>query len=278
MFGSKPFFQVEPTTACNLNCEICMRSWLNRPIGFMDFNGFKKLLNLNHPTYIGFHGWGEPLLHNQIYDMIAYASSRKITTSLITNGTLLDEKKIRKLFSSGLKEFAFGVYKFERLEKVSEKILLTTNLKKEFKLKDPKIFLDITVYEGNVDEIPKIVEEASMLGVEAINLHRLFNQHNPSFKALDEEKEAKLFGEIKTLAKKLKLQTFLPSKHTNPCRVVKYGIYITWDFKVTPCCFLPKEYLADALSAKVKDIVKSQPYKDFVKNMGKHTVCSKCII
>ncbi|RLI24631.1 MAG: radical SAM protein [Candidatus Hecatellales archaeon] len=278
MFWGKPILQVEPTTACNLNCEICMRSWLKRPNGFMSTEGFRRLVDLNRPAYVGFHGWGEPLLHNQICEMIAYAASRHATTSLITNGTLIDEGKASKLIDAGLKELAFGVYRLSRLQEISDKIALIVKLKQKLRVKHPKIFLDITVYRDNAGEIPHIVREAVKMGVEAVNIHRLFNHHNPKFKVLDEDEEETLFRRLKGLADSMGFDLLLPKKHSIPCRVAKYCIYVTWDFKVTPCCFLPTLNLANALETKISSIVKSKAYREFLANMSRHEVCRKCII
>lgn len=278
MFGGRPILQVEPTNYCNLDCDICMRKWLKRPLGFMSLEGFRRLIDLNMPIYVAFHGWGEPLLHDQIYDMILYASSKKIQTSLITNGTLINKKNAGRLLSLGLKELAFGVYRLERLKEISKKIRIVADLKSKLGLKKPKIFLDITVYSQNREDILEIVEEAPRLGIEAINLHRIFNLHNPSFETLTNAEEMKLFQKVKKLAKRFNLKLVLPKKHTTPCRIAKYAIFVTWDFKVTPCCFMPEQYLANGLKVKVKDIVKSEQYKSFIKNMGKHPVCSRCVI
>jgi len=74
--------QAELTNDCNLNCKICMRRYLDREIGYMSFENFKKL-PLNKFKEIAFHGWGEPLLHPQLFDMIRFAKSIGIKTSLI---------------------------------------------------------------------------------------------------------------------------------------------------------------------------------------------------
>ena len=278
MFGGRPILQVEPTNYCNLDCDICMRKWLKRPLGFMSLEGFRRLIDLNMPIYVAFHGWGEPLLHDQIYDMILYASSKKIQTSLITNGTLINKQNAGRLLNLGLKELAFGVYRLERLREISKRIRIVADLKSKLGLKKPKIFLDITVYSQNREDVLEIVEEAPRLGIEAINLHRIFNLHNPSFEALTNAEEIKLFQKVKKLAKRFNLKLVLPKKHTIPCRIAKYCIFVTWDFKVTPCCFMPEQHLANGLKVKVKDIVKSEQYKGFIKNMGKHPICSRCII
>ncbi len=275
---SKPIIQIEPTNYCNQSCDICMRSYQRRKLGFMDVEEFKKFIDVNKPFYVGLHGWGEPLLHKGICDMIRYAASRGSITSLITNGTLLDGEVAKDLITSGLRELVFGVYRIEKLEKISSNIRNVVELKRELGLNKPKIFLDITVYEENRAEVLEIIERGASLGVEAINLHRIFNLHNPSHRALGRDEEKALFKEAKKLSKALGLKIVLPKDHKIPCRVAKYSIFITWDFAYTPCCFMPEECFAEGSRVRIRDVVSSKAYKEFIKNMAENPVCSKCII
>ncbi|RLF10492.1 MAG: hypothetical protein DRJ98_05950 [Thermoprotei archaeon] len=277
MFG-RPIIQVEPTNHCNENCDICVRRYQKRELGFMDFDDFKRFVDLNRPYYLGFHGWGEPLLHEKIHDMVAYAASKGSITSLITNGTLVSYEELRRLFNSGLKELAFGVYRVEKLKRISKKVEYAVKIKRELHLKKPRLFLDIAFYEGNVDEVPAIIEEGRRLGIEAINLHRVFNPYDESIMPLSKERERELMTKVKKISKELGLKISLPGKHSLPCRVAKFSIFITWDFKITPCCFLPDLSFAHGPSIKVSDIVGSQSYKAFLKSMSKNTICSRCTL
>lgn len=109
-------------------------------------------------------------------------------------------------------------------------------------------------------------------------LHRLFNVYkvDPSLKYPSDEEERELFIEVRKLASELKLELYLPPKHTFPCRIVKHSVFVTAEGKVTPCCFLPELYLGDALEQGVGEVLRSKAYADFVKNMKKHPICSKC--
>ena len=57
-----------------------------------------------HPdTTLRYLAWGEPMLHKNLADMIAYSKQRGVgMTNLITNGTVLDEKNSADLISAGL--------------------------------------------------------------------------------------------------------------------------------------------------------------------------------
>src|SRR6185503_6165116 len=56
-----------------------------------------------HTLYIRYTSNGEPLVHPGIYDMLDYAVRRSgVFVTLTTNGTTMNEKRVRKLLESGL--------------------------------------------------------------------------------------------------------------------------------------------------------------------------------
>jgi len=270
--------QVEPTGACNLDCKICMRRNLERSIDTLSFDNFKRILDSGNFRYVGLHGWGEPLLNQQLFDMIEYAESKGVFTNLTTNGTLVREN-IDSILSSGLREIAFGVYDRALFSSQSSpQIKDLTKEKKRRGLEKPKTYLDITIYQDNLSQIPDLVKLAPELWIDAIILHRLFNVYkvDPAIKYISIEEEERLFVEVRELAKVLKLELYLPPKHSFPCQIVKRSIFVTVQGGVTPCCFLPEFSLGNALESGVGETMRSKAYIDFVKNMKGHPICSKC--
>jgi MoaA/NifB/PqqE/SkfB family radical SAM enzyme len=68
---------VEPTSRCNLNCEICIRNSWTEIQGDMTGETFGCLLEslrrIEYKPVICFGGFGEPLLHPNIVEMVARA-------------------------------------------------------------------------------------------------------------------------------------------------------------------------------------------------------------
>lgn len=54
-----------------------------------------------HPT-VFFGGLGEPLFHTQTVEMVAEVKALGVEVDLITNGTLLDDKRSKGLIEAGL--------------------------------------------------------------------------------------------------------------------------------------------------------------------------------
>ncbi|NPA69456.1 MAG: radical SAM protein [Crenarchaeota archaeon] len=264
--------QVETTNDCILNCRICMRRKMRRPVGYMDFDEFKKL-PLNGFEEICLHGWGEPLLHPRIFDFVRYVKSLGKKASLCTNGFLVEEK-IDEIFESGLDELAFGLYTLKGRDKVLKAIEEVVKEKKK-RGKGPTIYLDVTIFRESVEEIPEIVKFGIDVGVDGIVLHRIFNIYGvePGIEYIDSKTEKELFRKVKEIGGD---KVYLPTKHTIPCRVVLFTIFVTWDFKQFPCVFLHDRedaYLGDART-DLKTLL--DRHISFVKRMRKHEICRKC--
>jgi MoaA/NifB/PqqE/SkfB family radical SAM enzyme len=269
--------QIEVTTSCNLNCKICMRHNLERPASSLSLGDFKRVLASGNFRYVGLHGWGEPLLNQQLFEMIRYAESKGVSTNLTTNGTLI-RSKIDSILSSGLREIAFGIYDRELFLQNLPQIKELIGEKNRHGSKIPKTYLDITIYKENLAQILDLVGLASELPVDAVILHRLFNVHkvDPSVEYISAEEEEELFAKVRQLARILKLEIYLPPKHSFPCRIVERSIFVTAEGRITPCCFLPEFYVGNAFEQGIKKSMSSKAYTEFVRNMKKHPICSKC--
>jgi sulfatase maturation enzyme AslB (radical SAM superfamily) len=86
---------VEPTNACNLECRTCIRNVWDEPSGWMTDSTFecivKGLRDFSPTPTVFFGGFGEPLAHPNIVEMVAQVKALGASVELITNGTLLTE-------------------------------------------------------------------------------------------------------------------------------------------------------------------------------------------
>lgn len=101
---------IRPTQGCNLRCVMCPQWGDNgvftkkpelskREVTTEEIKKFIDDIAIFNP-YIYFSG-GEPLINQDIFDLISYASSKHLVTSMNTNGTYLYENA-EKLIKSGL--------------------------------------------------------------------------------------------------------------------------------------------------------------------------------
>lgn len=107
------------SSPCNLRCVNCPMTHLpsirktvgpdGGPAPFLKSEYYRKLTEecLSHASgsfkpRIRISGYGEPLVHPEMVEMIEYSCARGVPTSLITNGQLLDVEKSRRLVEAGI--------------------------------------------------------------------------------------------------------------------------------------------------------------------------------
>jgi radical SAM protein with 4Fe4S-binding SPASM domain len=117
--------EISESGMCNRKCHFCPRSdpdYEHRN-EFIEFSLFKKLCDeLQSLEFSGlfiFSGFVEPLLDKNIYKLIAYAKKKlpKARIEIITNGDVLNEKRLKKLYDSGLDRMQVSLYDGEEQHK-----------------------------------------------------------------------------------------------------------------------------------------------------------------
>jgi MoaA/NifB/PqqE/SkfB family radical SAM enzyme len=97
---------IEPTSRCNLTCEICIRKSWKEPMGDMDAATFDRLADelrrFPHLDSVMFGGFGEPTIHPDILRMVRVVKGLGVRVEMVTNGTLLDDAMLTGLMKSGL--------------------------------------------------------------------------------------------------------------------------------------------------------------------------------
>ena len=103
---------LELTNHCNLNCPFCPRQHMDYPLGFMDSDLFRRLVDelaaLGTTTLVPFFR-GEPLLHRDCLVLLAYAKAKSFTIQLATNGQMLTEEIARSFVEMGIDFVSFSV-------------------------------------------------------------------------------------------------------------------------------------------------------------------------
>ena len=113
--------EISDSGTCNRSCSFCPRSDKNWIKEFDNKEFIKpqlhesivsQLRELEYNGIVVYSGFNEPLLNKNIYKNISqtrsYLPNAKI--ELITNGDVLNEKRILKLFESGLSTLLISVY------------------------------------------------------------------------------------------------------------------------------------------------------------------------
>ena len=126
--------EISESGTCNRKCSFCPRSspdWVDKK-EFIDQDLHTKLCNelsdLNYKGTLRYSGFVEPLLDKNIFNLITYAKKKLPHTNIemVTNGDVLNEKRLIKLYESGLTKLLISVYDgpedVEKFQKMFDKL------------------------------------------------------------------------------------------------------------------------------------------------------------
>ena len=97
---------IEPTNECNLNCRTCVRNVWQEPMGTMSDTVFDRVIeglrDFSPPPTVFFGGFGEPLFHPKIIEMVSRTKGIGARVEMITNGMLLTSDVSWRLLTAGI--------------------------------------------------------------------------------------------------------------------------------------------------------------------------------
>lgn len=129
---------LEVTGRCNKDCSYCPREWLPshrnldmemKTINYL-IDNFPKSVKWCHPQ-----GYGEPLLHPQIVDIVQALTDKKIKTKFFTNSSLLDHELTQGLGKAGLNQIVFSLHDYDSQSQEHFNILMACKYFERYKTK-----------------------------------------------------------------------------------------------------------------------------------------------
>ena len=174
---------VEPTSACNLNCPVCVRNAWDEPTGTMAMATYRRLVDglRDVPSLrtMAFWGLGEPLLHPEIVEMVAAATRLGAETELITNAVLLDRETAKGLVTAGLdllvvsvegssSESHAGVQSGTDLAVVQENVAELRAARRDSGGDKPEIGIEFVLTRRNASRLPDLRRLARSMGASLI--------------------------------------------------------------------------------------------------------------
>ncbi len=110
---------IEITNICNMNCSFCPKS--TRYKEYMSLNNFENILIKikDYTDYIYLHVKGEPLMHNEISEILDLCKKYKLRVNITTNGTLIKEKEEILKNSDAIRQINISLHSFEDIENIS---------------------------------------------------------------------------------------------------------------------------------------------------------------
>lgn len=186
--GYPAFLVVEPTNICNLKCPLCPtgQGLRSRPKGKMSLINFRKIIDEagDYLYSLRLENWGEPLLNEDIFDIIISAKLKKISTSFNTNFSVLDKKNAERLVLSGLDHIKISLdgasqksYAKYRVggdfNRVINNIRLLLQVRSELNRQNPFIEIQFIVMKHNEGDLDQVKKLCFALGVDGLLIENL---------------------------------------------------------------------------------------------------------
>jgi radical SAM protein with 4Fe4S-binding SPASM domain len=220
----------EITQRCNLSCCYCYNVWKNRPRyprGELATRDIKRLLEKavaeSRCRLVTLTG-GEPLLREDIVDVVRFVRGLGVEVNLISNGTLLESGAVRSLVQAGVRMFELPLLSARRethnrlvggdaFDRVTEAVA-------DVKLAGGLAVAVFIAMEDNIGDFEEVTELAFVLGVDGIMLNRF----NPGGEGA--RRAAELLPSPAAMSRALEVADRA---------VEKYGIPVSSSIALQPC-------------------------------------------
>ena len=292
---------IEPTTGCNFRCTMCQVSSPNFISKNLDYEMFKKTIDDNKQLLkIKLQGMGEPLINNNFYDMVEYASKYSIASEITTNGSLLNDKNIKKLQNSNLSRITVSIDGatseiFEKIRIKSDFKTVISNCKNlinayKKKIIRPEISAWCVVQKDNVSEFKDIYNLCKEIGFDKLTYQfHLSGWGKTEWYNINKNKKVEIESlkeQIEEVKKKgasegLKVNIFEENllSFTKQCVWPWESSYISKTGDVVPCCIIGDEKVVsfgNINKSPFKEIWNSDNYKNFRSDIKKNKIPSYC--
>lgn len=158
----------------------------------MSFETFETIAKyFKNVNLVHLQGWGEPLLHERIFEMIEIAKQTS-EVSITTNGMLLNTETCDRLLKLEIDYVAISVagatpsiHENIRRKTVFAKLIENTHRLIKKRKDKPKVIFTFLMNSKNIQDLPSLVDLGSRVGVDEIiatNLDYIFDEITDNLK------------------------------------------------------------------------------------------------
>jgi len=268
---------IETSLACNLECPMCLNKELpTGQKGTMDFGLYKKIIDEARlfVNDINIHHRGEPLLNNNLAEMIVYAKRSGLSVRFHTNATLLSGDKAEQILAAAPDLVSFSIDGFQKdiyeeirigahFETTVANIIDFVKMRNQRKLSKPYVVvekIDFPRYEhkAKISTVNELTRTFKCSGVNEVIVKKEYR------------------WTVESLPDALGMRTY------KACTFPWYAMVICWDGTVTAC---PQDYMAgiqlgNVKEKTIKEIWNDTPYlqlrQNLTHNIASLSLCRKC--
>lgn len=249
---------IEVTTRCNFDCTTCIRNSWDDELGHMDVKVFSALVDqlkeLPDLQTVHFGGFGEPLSHTYIFEMIKDIKELGLKVELITNGSLLTEDAAKKLVDLKLDTLFISLDGpdeeiYNDIRKGADFTSVVTNIKAFNRIKsergssNPDLGIEFVVMKSNYHKLPlmaKLVDELKARQLLVTNVLPYCEELKDEI-VYDLDDTAPLFN-----SPLLTVRAHMPNMKIRTERYCNFienkALAVTWEGNVAPCYALMHIY------------------------------------
>ena len=268
---------IEVTTACNLNCQTCIRHSWSDPAAHMPDATFERILQsldtLPQLERVVFTSFGEPFYHPRFLDRVAAIRQRGLAVTIGSNGLLLSDSTWRQLINLGVDQVIVSIdgvnpqtyadLRGAQLSQVLHNIQRLKTLKEELHAPFPNLGIEFVVLRDNVAELPGLCDLAAQLNAGRVIVSNVlpYTAEMYAQKLYDYAPQPPLKAQgwpIHSGAWVRWGNLELPRMHWGAeprCRFIHdHAAVIGWDGEISPCYALSHSYEYYAIDGTPKQV------------------------
>jgi AdoMet-dependent heme synthase len=300
----------EITTRCNLNCIHCYASSVDSHQNELTTEEGKRLLkqiaSIEEFRMIVVTG-GEPLVRNDIFDLIEYAGKLGFCIVFSTNGTLLTPQVAKDLAKSGVANFSISIDASSKeghegirrqpgcFERAMDGIHAAS-------LTGACLQINFTAMKQNLEELPYVIDMAESLNVDILMVFQAISPcKDRGAVELEPDQQMQLMQVIREKQKKSKcllmpvcspeywpfllgqndhkfLRKNMGRRAFTGCGAGRGFCYVRFDGDVWPCNFIPVA-AGNVRQTSIKEIWRNSPMLDGFRGLPRKLKgpCGSCV-
>ena len=257
-------WQIEITTRCPLACRMCIRQapdpWRHRDMRLEEFETLAR--GFEDVETVILQGWGEPLLHPHLRDVIRRAKALgpgAPKVGFVTSGSGLDRRTATELAAAGLDFIGFSLagvsaatHAAIRVRSALDEVVAAAGhvaaVRRQRGGVLPRVHVVFLMVKDNVEELPGLPALALRMGADEIVVTNLvhavdaWQEAQQVFGRDPERGYERVLHETERAARELGIPLRRASLQIAPAAVCEEdplrNLYVTVDGDVSPCVYL----------------------------------------
>ena len=290
---------LELTNACNLRCIMCGRDEANFSLTTFDIDILKNLAPILYEVEeVTLFGWGEPTLHPQFEQILAFLDNYPVKKYFVTNGMKLDKIKealfkyhvdIMAISLDGAKaETNNSIRVNSDLDFIVKELKDIVRIKKEKNVNYPYMNFVMTMFDRNIEELPDLVKLASEIGLEEVKgVYLTVFSENLLNETLYNQKDKvkRVFEKAEKLGEELGVKIKLPylqgedvagGKEHKDCFTAWRDFFVGSDGYIRPCQSSAEKFFKYGKNLNFEDMWNSVEFQEFRKNVNSDNMRAEC--